>query len=251
MIIISGDNFDISTLINDYPVGSVERQLLQKMSTSGEKYRYDSLNDLKFELRLRNELINASRALDKSKFSFATFYDSRANNKYWNRTSNGGFRLKDGVKPSDAINDIFINGNLYATECASAMVIVLYKALLNVYGEALFNKTFDKIYIMNWHSLDSKIQEFGFPKKVKELLLGDRAYFDNPDVNPRTPEWQGENVIILPDGLYYGHGVGIGNAERIIRALNSNRRRNASRSAYLMDVASRPNYKKLAKIYYR
>ena len=80
-------------------------------------------------------------------------------------------------------------------------------------------------------------------------LLGDRGYFRNPDVNPKTPEWQGENVIVLPDSLYYGHGIGIADADDMIKALNSNRIAGAERSAYLLDMAGRPDYRQLASLY--
>ena len=78
--------------------------------------------------------------------------------------------------------------------------------------------------------------------------MGDRRYFDNPDVDPVTPEWQGENVIVLDNSLYYGHGIGIEDANDIIKSLNSNREHGSTQSAFLMDSASRPNFKKLYDI---
>lgn len=249
MIIIAGRPFDIATIIDEYPQNSVERQVLYAMSQSAEQYRYDSLEQLKFELRLRKEIVNAARALDRSRLSFAVFHKSRCNPEYWDRTDNGGFRLKEGAVPSEAINDIFVNGHKYATECATAMVIVYYGALLNLFPKALFNEVFSNIYLMNWHSLDPLLREVGTPRKVADILLGDRGYFANPDVNPKTPEWQGENVIVLPDNLYYGHGMGIKTADQIIQALNANRKEGATRSAHFLDSAARPNFKRLFGVY--
>ena len=251
MITITGTSFDVSTMMDDYPRGSIERQLLEVMSQSAENYRFDSLSQLQFELRLRKEIVKAARELNDSRFSFAIFHKSRVNTEYWERTPNGGFRLKSGASPSDAIRDIFTNGVAYATECATAMIIIYYKALLSVYGDKLFNEVFPSIYLMNWHGIDPLLRSVGIPRKTKDVLLGDRKYFDNPDVNPKTPEWQGENVIVLPGDLYYGHGIGINTAEEMIRSLNGNRKKNATRSAFLLDSAGRPDFDQLAGIYQR
>jgi protein-glutamine gamma-glutamyltransferase len=251
MVMIANRPFDVTPLAEEYPEGSVQRQLLHSMSQSAEAYRYDAVDQLIFELALRNEIVNAARALDRSRFGFAVFHQSRANPAYWDRTDNGGFRLKPGASPSAAINDIFVDGGRYATECATAMVIVYYKALLEVFGEELFDRLFSDIFLMNWHITEPLLREIGTPQRVSDILLGDRGYFANPDVNPQTPQWQGENVIVLPGGLYYGHGIGIHNAERIIAALNANRREGATRSAHFLDSAARPNFKRLAEVYYR
>lgn len=247
MITVSGANFDISTIAGDYPETGVERQVLDKMSASRRNYGYDNLSQLKFELNLRKETVNAAEALNVSGLSFANFDDSKCNRQYWDRTENGGFRLANGAKPGEAISDIYINGDKYATECATAMQIVYYKALLGVYGEKLFDKLFPKIYLMNWMIREPLLKDLGSMKKVTDSLIGDRGYFVNEDVDPKTPEWQGENVIVLPDSLYYGHGIGIKTADEIIEALNLNRKRNATQSAYLLDSAARPDFKELSE----
>lgn len=251
MITIAGRPYDARALRQQYERNSVEAAVLDQLSAGSENYGYDSIDQLKFELMLRKATVEAARALNKSGFDFAVFHKSKCNPKYWERTDNGGFRLKNGASPSAAINDIFRNGDKYATECATAMIIVYYKALITVLGARTFDRLVPNIYLMNWHSLDPLIREVGVPVKVSQKLIGDRAYFKNPDVDPKTPEWQGENVIVLPGGLYYGHGIGIAKAERIIRALNSNRKPDAKTSAYLLDSVSRPAFKKLHKVYQR
>lgn len=246
MIAITGSSQPISELIAGYPENSVEQQVLKQMSDSAETYRYDTLKQLQFELSLRKEIVNAARDLNQSGLNFTVFHKSKVNPEFWERTSNGGFLLKQGVKPSDAIRDIFKNGRLYGTECATAMVIVYYKALLELLSDDTFNRLFPSIYLMNWHRLDPLLREVGTPQSVADVMLGDRGYFINPEVDPEVSELQGENVIIMPGGLYYGHGIGLTTADRILRMLNANRVDGATQSAYFIEKsAARPNFKKL------
>jgi len=247
MINVAGAPLQDSTL--GYPVGSLERAILDALESSGERFNYNSVDELKFELALRRQTVNAANELYKSDMSFKTFRESTCNPEYWTRLSDGGFRLRPNVRASDAIRDIFINSSKYGTECATAMVIVYYKALLDVFGDDRFNQMFDTITLMDWFYIAGELREIGMPTRSSIYLPGDRRYFANPDVDPDTPEWQGENVIVLGPDLFYGHGVGRYNAETLIRILNQNRKPGATRSAYLMDSASRPNYKKLFRLY--
>lgn len=247
MIFIDG-NKTVPESVSGVPQGTVERTVLNQLASAGEKLDYDSQEQLLFELHVRSQTVAAAIELDRSGMDFAIFRKSRCNPNFWDRTAEGGFRLKSGAKPDEAILDIFQNGRKYATECATAMVIVYYRALLAVWGAESFNRIFPKIELMNWHHLDPLLREIGLMKKYPFYPPGDRRYFANPDVDPLTPEWQGENVIDLNGKMYYGHGVGIHDADFIIRSLNENRIENADESAYLMDSAGRPNYKNLFRV---
>lgn len=249
MIIISGNPVQPEQFSADYAADTIERKMINQLTASSEKYSYDSINQLKFEIRMRREIIDSSYELNNSDMGFAIFRKSKCNPEFWDRESDGGFVLKAGVKPSDAVRDIFVNSSKYATECATAMMIIYYKALLDIYPEALFNKTFPSIELMNWHHINRLLREVGLMKKQNDYIPGDRRYFVNPDVDPLTPQWQGENVIDLDGKKYYGHGIGIADAERIIKALNNNRSEGADESAYLKDTAGRPNFVRLADIY--
>jgi protein-glutamine gamma-glutamyltransferase len=249
MVYVDGARADLVPLLNEYPRGSMERDILKDMDESSEVFRFDSQDELKFELTLRANTVNSARSLNSSGMDFSTFKESRCNLELWERKDNGGFLLLNGVSPASAIRDIFQNGRKYATECATAMVIVFYGALVRSYSDALFNSTFPRINLMNWIKLDPLLKGIGVPHKTPKLLLGDRGYFSNPDFDPETPEWQGENVIVLPNAMYYGHGIGITTADNIIKVLNENRKEGATQTAYQTDSAARPDYSELYKRY--
>ncbi|MBW7571460.1 protein-glutamine gamma-glutamyltransferase [Caproiciproducens faecalis] len=243
MIVIAGNTVQPDS-VGEYAPGGVEKAILDQLAANGNN-TYDSVDQLKFELTLRKEIMEASKQLYRSGMGFEIFRETRCNPDYWKRTEEGGFLLKSGVKPSKAIMDIYENGSKYGTECATAMMIVYYKALLTVFGDTLFDKTFPKIELMNWHHIDPLLREVGYIVKRDVYLPGDRRYFANPDVDPLVPQWQGENVIDLGGDQYYGHGIGIRSAEQIIRALNQNRSEDADEEAHLLDSAGRPNFKRL------
>ncbi|MCL1866144.1 MAG: protein-glutamine gamma-glutamyltransferase [Oscillospiraceae bacterium] len=212
----------------------------------------DTINNYAdFEENLRREIVNAAESLHESGMSFAVFDKAKCNPDYWNLTSNGGWTLKQGVKPSSAIADIYENGYKYATECATALEIVYYKAILEVYGTDLFDKTFKQIYLMDWDVRDPLLSKIGTLSDLvppDELQVGDRAYFANPDHSADLPQWQGENVIVLDKDRFYGHGLGISDGEDIISALNGRRKSGSSQSAYLMNKSGRPDFRRLADI---
>lgn len=245
MIKIAGKTVEPGTITDQIPGNGIEDKIVEMMARSSEEYRYDSIEQLRFELEFRKSIINAAKELARSNFSFTVFRKSRSNPEFWHRTEEGGFMLQPDVTPYDAINDIYENSSMYGNECATAMVIVYYKALADILPKELFNQLFPEIYLMNWQHLD---RDLGITtiNNPADSLPGDAKYFKNPDVDPLFPEWQGENVFDLGNGQYYGHGIGITNADTIIRALNSKRVEGSDRSAYLMDKAERPDFKHLA-----
>lgn len=199
-----------------------------------------------FESRMRGEIVAAARAMNVGGTDFSTFENSRCNPMYWNRTANGGFELKANVAPSAAINDIFMNGQQYAFECAMAMVMILYRATISMIGEAAFNRYFTNLFLWDWN-YDSNLKlitTFNQP----ELQPGDVVYFKNPDHDPSKPEWQGENAIMLSNDSFYGHGLGIKNAAQMITSLNRERVPGSRISAYLTDEGLHPDFAYIASL---
>ncbi|WP_129691682.1 protein-glutamine gamma-glutamyltransferase [Gottfriedia acidiceleris] len=222
---------------------SVIRMKIQQMNEDPAVHAYRSIDE--FENMLRNNIILSARAMFQSRVTFAVFAKSRCNPMYWQLMRTGGFLLRQGVKPSDAINDIYFNSPFYAFECATAMVIIYYHAVLNLIGENLFNQIFRNIYLYGWHT-DS---DLGVNAQYSNRFFpGDIVYFNNPEFNPLTPEWRGENAVVLGDGTYFGHGLGIMTAEQMIYTLNKMRWPGAYRSAYLTNSVTRPNFKHLAEL---
>lgn len=141
-------------------------------------------------------------------------------------------------------DDIYKNSSLYAFECATAKVIIYYHAVLNSINEHLFNQLFRNLYLYSWHfEPDLGIHTIN----TNHFLPGDVVYFNNPDFNPETSWWRGESAVVLGDGTYFGHGLGIRTAEQMIQALNKTRRPGSNQSAYLTNLVTRPSFKYLEK----
>jgi protein-glutamine gamma-glutamyltransferase len=209
------------------------------MMTSEAVFDYSSFEEFEFELVLRNQIVQSARAHHESGAAFAAFDRGRCNERYWNLTEFGGCQLKEGVQPSVAIQDALENGREYAYECSTAMVLILYHAILRTLGPQTFNRLFADTLLYDWQY----DKDLGLTVKKPDVILpGDIVYFNNPDYDTRTPEWRGENAIYLGNGLYYGHGVGIQDAEEMISFLNRLRARGATRSAYLMDLVAHPDF---------
>jgi protein-glutamine gamma-glutamyltransferase len=219
-----------------------QKTIIKQMAAFKVIYRYETLNQLKFELLFRANTLKAATELNKSRAKFTTFQYAFCNPKYWDRLSNGGFLLKNNANPSAAILDIIKNGPLYAFECSTAVAIVLYISTLYSIGSRLFDAYFDRLYLMDWH-FDENLPVYQL--ETIDFLPGDVLHFNNPDFDPKQPHWRAENVIYFGNDKYYGHGVGIRNASTIIKFLNTKRKQKPSESAYLMRLISRPNYKSI------
>lgn len=245
MIQLAGINFHQNDL---WQATSIEGIIIQKMQEDSVVYSYQSIEELTFELKVRKNIITSARAMNDSQAQFEIFSKSRCNADYWYLTDVGGFQLKEHIRPSDAIRDIYKNSSLYAFECATAKVIIYYNAVLDSIGESLFNQFFKNLYLYSWHTdPDLGIHSID-TNNTNHFIPGDVVYFNNPDVDPRTSWWRGENAVVLEDDTYFGHGLGIKTAPQVIRALNKTRKPEATQSAYLTTYTTRPAFNHLAEL---
>lgn len=178
-------------------------------------------------------MVDASYAMNGAGVSFALIKDHRANPDFWTVSPGGVLELKPGVKPSDAVADIVKNGSKYGFECATGLVAVYYQAMLDVLGPKDFDRVAADLKLGPWVMEDDleELMVISSPKAgwteqdlgEYQVRPGNYYYFKNWDVTPEAKArgWQGENVIYLGEGKYYGHGIGLGDAELFVGKLRS------------------------------
>ncbi|WP_285765681.1 protein-glutamine gamma-glutamyltransferase [Peribacillus sp. SI8-4] len=228
MIKINHKWLDVSQIQPGIPSKALE--LLQLLAGYATVFEYQSLEELNFEIQLRLRVMDAAISLDKSGAEFATLDESETNHRYWRLAKDGTFTLQPGIPPHLAIADIFQNGRLYAFECGTAIVVTFLRAIMDIIGPRNFDYLFSDLFLYDWHPPTNMALRV---HRGTDYIPGDCVYFKNPEHNEKTPEWQGENAILLGKDLFFGHGIGITNSKGIIDELNDNRKLNASISAYL------------------
>ncbi|QOY37184.1 protein-glutamine gamma-glutamyltransferase [Anaerobacillus isosaccharinicus] len=233
MIQVAGRPFSLDSTMD---FGEVEGVIIQQMLNSPELFSYRSMNELRFEINLRKNIMESAQEMSVSDVAFTIFETARCNPTYWNLTSAGGFLLRQGVRPSDAILDINRNGSLYGFECATAIIIIYYQAILKNIGRSRFDSIFQNIYLYSWHTNPDLEIHYIYSK---QFLPGDVVYFNNPEYHPYASWYRGLNAVELSDGTFFGHGFGIMTAEQIIEFLNTQRHPESRQSAYLENLITR------------
>lgn len=175
------------------------------------------------ETKVGAAMVNASEKMHSSGVSFQVIKNHKANPDYWTIGAGGVLELKPGVKPSEALADITKNGGKYGFECATGLVVVYYQAMLELLGPQDFDRVASDLRMGPWvmeDDLDRLMTNRSpnpgagveTPLGDKKLTPGEYYYFRNWDVTDEARErgWQGENVIYLGEGKFYGHGIGLG-----------------------------------------
>ncbi|NPC93939.1 protein-glutamine gamma-glutamyltransferase [Bacillus sp. WMMC1349] len=219
-------------------ISQIQKNMVKLMLSMPTKYDYSTVSELLFELNYRENTVKSAQELIHSRAKFAPFSKTYGNQEYWRVSPEGALELKYRAPASKAILDIFGSGSLYAFECATAIVIIFYKALIETIGEQRFDKLYQTIILYDWHYEKLPI----YTEHGNDFLPGDCLYFKNPEFDPEKPQWRGENVINLGHNLYAGHGLGILSAEEIIEDLNRYRKANAQVSAYLLSQITRIDF---------
>lgn len=226
---------------SDLELTESQIKIYEAIDQSIQYFNYNTLHELKFELFLRDSIIQTSFLLNDSNVVFAPFKLSRFNQDMWIHTEKG-YLLKTTISPSIGIKDIFLNSQKYAFECSTAIIIIYYKAVLESIKEEYFNILFQNLFVWDWNY----DKDLGIITQIgNDFIPGDVVYFFNPDYD--NPVWMGENAVFLGNDLYFGHGIGVRSSEDMIKELNKLRKEGAEKSAFLLSQHSRLNYNFLSR----
>ncbi|MFO0729021.1 MAG: hypothetical protein U1E65_34900 [Myxococcota bacterium] len=188
------------------------------------------------QARVSKGMIDAAEKMHGAGISFQLIKNHKANPDFWTVESySGTLTLKPGVKPSDALNDMIAHGDKYGFECATGLVATYYQAMLDILGPKDFDRIATDLRIGPWDMEDdlSRLMiethpDGGYNSEVSlkdqgKLLPGGYYYFRNWDVTDeaRARGWQGENVIYLGEGKFYGHGIGMGPGSDFVTKLKN------------------------------
>ena len=170
------------------------------------------------DLAFRAAVVKASKDLAESGASFAgTSKQDKVNLELWTQGYGGKMQVRKWLnegeigKPSVALRDIFKNGDQYGFECATAMMVIYHKAILDHIGDEAFDRLFTEPRHLKFFRWSIEDDDFIDVKRLahvpSKLKPGSHYYYKNPGADPKNSAWGGENVIYLGDGQFYAHGI--------------------------------------------
>ncbi len=226
------------------------RDAVEFTDQNGQRVRR-VIGDKQFrELQMRTHTVEGAKILDQAKkagrgMGFQPDMNNpKVNEQFWNVGPNGQVSLKPGVPPSAAIDDVFANPQNYALDCAAAAHLVGLRAIRQTIGAGDFNRSHANLSLKGWQASRQGQGPAGSINHVTGTpegrangapRPGDLGYIKNPD--NISAAWQGENVIYLGNGQYFGHPGGIKSKDDWVGWINQNARKpDATRSAYMTSL---------------
>jgi len=179
-------------------------------------------DDLFGDLAFRQRVAQAARDLAASGASFSGCQENDSVNKdLWTLGYGGRMQVRKFLEagklgsPAVALKDIFEHGRRYGFECASAMMVLFHKAILDTVGDTIFDKMFTEpayLKIFRWELKDNDYLELEQIEQGKsDLVPGSHYYYKNPDASAANSAFGGENVVYLGSEngqrMFYAHGV--------------------------------------------
>lgn len=198
-------------------------------------------------VRIGAAMTSACEDMGRARHAFALLDDQSFSRTHWQQEGGGTFHVRDGVRPSQALRDVFAHPDAYRFECATALVLVHYKAMLELVGDDDFDRMCPRLRVGPWETDEAFVRHTrsegdsaveASEERRRHFRAGDYGYIKNWDVSEKGARagWQGENVIALGDGRFYGHPFGVTTEDSIVQHLNTHRVEGAARPAGLLDL---------------
>ena len=213
-------------VLKDSPVEGVQGEIdsYDKLVTSHDgQSKIEKLGiPRKEDIVFRQRVVEAAHALAAGGAQFSASHDGdKVNSKLWTMGYGGKIQVRKFLpndeigKPSVALRDMFENGSAYGFECATAMMVIYHKAILDHIGDEKFDELFSSPRMLSFFRWSLEDEDY---TKVKKLVEDDKIikqapkpgahyYFLNPDASEANSAFGGENVLYLGDGTYYAHGI--------------------------------------------
>lgn len=213
-------------------------------------------------VRVGAAVVSACLEMHQAHHEFAIAPLQRFSGAYWRRDGrlqhHATFHLRPGVKASAALNDVFRNPDGYRFECATALVLVYYRAIQKLIGERDFDRIMGDLKVGPWE-YEPDLARFllssgkgdrpATPERARQLKYGEYTYTKNWAVSwwGWAKGCQGQNQIRLDDDLYYAHSYALVGQGDIVARENGARVIGAKTSASMTDAQTRLDPKLLSK----
>ena len=186
-------------------------EIILAMALSPNVVYFDSVQELKSNLRMRCTVVNAA---SRTELNFDTSSITRPQ-AYWIYTKENGFLLRQGVSLADGLERALcpdVSGYTYAFSCQRASeYLILYAVVCELHR---VNKTGLNDVEQQWRKRALTGDDFLFrflgergtrenPMPMRYYIPGDRIWFKNPDDHSSDIEgFEGSWVIYLGGGRF-------------------------------------------------
>jgi protein-glutamine gamma-glutamyltransferase len=131
MIFVGGNQIGALPEAGGFEPNALRKSIFGIMLASPATYRYDDAGQLLFELRLRDASSRRPRS-GAQRHDLPGFSGIRGRSRFLAADRRGRLPAARRRSPLQSRPGYYANGSDYGTECATAMVIVYYGAMLNV-----------------------------------------------------------------------------------------------------------------------
>ena len=169
------------------------KEVVTAMINGGRVHEFDSVENLKLHVEAR---LGVVRFTTLKRFGFGAGDGMKMNRSFWMERSRLNsdnkievyWDVREGVSVADAILDVYNNPGEYCISCEMATKITMAG------GAAYYTKTPITADFKKWEDVERD-----------DVVPGDSGFVEHVDYNGSTMGLEGENIIYVGAGLWWGH----------------------------------------------